>query len=172
MYIVLNWVVAPRAIRLALVWVVLLFCLPVQAGTVTYVYDDLGRLTKATYDDGSVIDYSYDPAGNRTQVATTAGTGGSPNNPPLAVNDSVVTFKNQSATFDPRVNDSDPDGDPLTITATSNPSHGSVTILSGTSLRYTPNTGYLGSDSFTYTISDGNGGTDTATVSVTVESLF
>lgn len=43
----------------------------------TYTYDDLGRLTKATYDNGKEIDYSYDPAGNRTQVVTQA-------SPPMA----------------------------------------------------------------------------------------
>ena len=40
---------------------------------VTYTYDTLGRLSVATYDNGKTITYTYDPAGNRTQVAT-AGT--------------------------------------------------------------------------------------------------
>ena len=34
----------------------------------TYVYDDLGRLKSASYDNGKEIDYSYDPAGNRSSV--------------------------------------------------------------------------------------------------------
>jgi YD repeat-containing protein len=37
---------------------------------VTYAYDDLGRLCTATYDNGKTIAYTYDPAGNRTLVAT------------------------------------------------------------------------------------------------------
>jgi YD repeat-containing protein len=37
---------------------------------VAYTYDDLGRLTKAAYDNGKEIDYSYDPAGNRGSVVT------------------------------------------------------------------------------------------------------
>ena len=37
---------------------------------VTYTYDTLGRLSLATYDNGKTITYTYDPAGNRTQVAT------------------------------------------------------------------------------------------------------
>src|SRR3954463_5067785 len=40
------------------------------AGSVTYEYDQLGRLRKAIYPDGTVIVYSLDPAGNRTSVAT------------------------------------------------------------------------------------------------------
>ncbi len=37
---------------------------PAVAGSVTYVYDDAGRLTKAKYDNGKVIEYTYDKAGN------------------------------------------------------------------------------------------------------------
>ncbi|ESQ74443.1 hypothetical protein ABAC402_14085 [Asticcacaulis sp. AC402] len=44
------------------------------AGTTTYKYDALGRVTEVTYPDGSKITYSYDAAGNRTQTARTAGT--------------------------------------------------------------------------------------------------
>jgi YD repeat-containing protein len=40
-----------------------------EAGT-TYTYDDLGRLSTVTYDNGRKITYTYDPAGNRTQVVT------------------------------------------------------------------------------------------------------
>jgi YD repeat-containing protein len=39
-------------------------------GGVTYSYDTLGRLSTAVYDNGKQITYNYDPAGNRTQVAT------------------------------------------------------------------------------------------------------
>ena len=42
---------------------------PASAAT-TYVYDALGRLASATYDSGKQIVYSYDAAGNRTQVVT------------------------------------------------------------------------------------------------------
>jgi hypothetical protein len=46
-----------------------------------------------------------------------------------------------------------------------------VAIVGGTTVTYTPNANFFGSDSFTYTIDDGNGGTDTATVSVTVNPV-
>lgn len=48
---------------------------PVQAGETAYTYDVLGRVTKVVYPDGGVVEYSYDNAGNRTQVNRTAGTG-------------------------------------------------------------------------------------------------
>jgi YD repeat-containing protein len=44
----------------------------VWAGAVTYTYDDLNRLTKAEYTNGTVIAYTYDAAGNRTQVTEVA----------------------------------------------------------------------------------------------------
>lgn len=43
---------------------------PAANAGVTYVYDTLGRLSTATYDNGEQIAYTYDPAGNRTQVVT------------------------------------------------------------------------------------------------------
>jgi len=47
--------------------VFLLASLPLFAGNVSYEYDSLNRLTQVTYPEGTVIQYSYDPAGNRTQ---------------------------------------------------------------------------------------------------------
>ena len=67
-------------------------------------------------------------------------------------------------------NDSDPDGDSLTVSAVTQGSHGTVTRLT-TTVIYTPAANYFGTDSFTYTASDGKGGTATATVSVTINSV-
>ena len=66
-------------------------------------------------------------------------------------------------------NDTDVENDPLLITGKTNGLKGTVAITGGgTGLTYDPFTGYNGADSFTYTISDGNGGTDTATVNITI----
>ena len=43
---------------------------PAQAGTATYTYDALGRVTKVSYSNGTVITYTYDAAGNRIQAVT------------------------------------------------------------------------------------------------------
>ncbi|MGA7676648.1 MAG: Ig-like domain-containing protein [Rhizomicrobium sp.] len=119
------------------------------------------------------------PSSTTTYTLTLIGAGGTitrtaavtVNHPPVAVNDSVTTNENTAVTFDPRSNDSDSDGNALTITAVGSPSHGTVVNNSGTSVTYTPTTYYYGSDSFTYTISDGHGGTATATVAVTVNHV-
>jgi VCBS repeat-containing protein len=89
------------------------------------------------------------------------------NDAPNANNDAAATPTGKPVTIPVLANDSDVDADPLQVASFTAPAHGRVT-RSGTGLRYTPNAGYQGPDSFTYKISDGHGGTDIATVSVTV----
>ncbi len=54
------------------------------------------------------------------------------------------------------------------MTAVGTPAHGSVALNAGGTVTYTPRADYNGADSFPYTISDGHGGTDTATVFLTI----
>src|SRR5437667_12581838 len=62
--------------------------------------------------------------------------------------------------------------DTLTVTAITQGTHGSVAITGGgTGVSYTPAANFFGTDTFTYTVSDGNGGIDTATVTVTVTNV-
>ena len=89
------------------------------------------------------------------------------NDPPVAVNDIVTTPEDQPVTVPVLGNDSDLDGDPLSVTAASAP-NGTVTINTDGTITYTPNPDFNGIDVITYTISDGNGGTSTATLTVTV----
>ncbi|HEX3393234.1 MAG TPA: Ig-like domain-containing protein [Acidimicrobiales bacterium] len=68
-------------------------------------------------------------------------------------------------------NDTDPDGDPLTAGMPTNPSHGTLVVLSETgAFTYTPAAGFTGTDSFTYMAHDGTGGMTTGTVTITVGS--
>lgn len=62
----------------------------------------------------------------------------------------------------------DIDGDVLTFTLDQLPSNGSVVMYSNGNFEYRPEQYFFGTDSFTYTVSDGNGGTDTATVTVQI----
>jgi hypothetical protein len=93
-------------------------------------------------------------------------TGHPTNAAPDAVNDGVTTPTNTSVAVPVLANDTDANGDPLTITGVTQGAHGTVTYTS-TGVTYTPNAGWTGTDTFTYTISDGYGGTDTAMVTVT-----
>ena len=67
-------------------------------------------------------------------------------------------------------NDRDPNADPLTITSVQAPAGGTVALVNG-NVVFTPTPNYSGPASFTYTISDGNGGTATATVNLTVSPV-
>ena len=81
--------------------------------------------------------------------------------------------------FEVLANDTDADGQKLTITAVKGAAHGTVQIvdgadadtLPGDAILYTPTTDYAGRDSFTYAVSDGNGGTDFATAKVVVRAV-
>jgi outer membrane protein OmpA-like peptidoglycan-associated protein len=88
------------------------------------------------------------------------------NRPPVAVDDSITTSPGKPVTIDVLANDSDPDKDPLTITITQMPRFGTATVVNGRIL-YTPGPQFnRDGDLFTYTISDGKGGTATAQVRV------
>ncbi len=89
---------------------------------------------------------------------------GKANGLPVAVDDRVFVSGKVPTTFSVLGNDSDPDGDALTIIAVSQPvdGHGTVSIVNNQIL-FTPKAPFM-TDQFTYTVSDGNGGTATATV--------
>jgi hypothetical protein len=93
-----------------------------------------------------------------------------PNRAPSAANDNAVQVPfNTAKPVSVLGNDSDPDGDALSIIAATKPPHGQATFVGGQAVTYVPDTGYVGADSFTYTTSDGRGGTASATVNLTVQ---
>jgi hypothetical protein len=93
------------------------------------------------------------------------------NQAPVAQDDSAITNEDSAATIDVLANDTDPDGDALTVSAATQGANGAVSIDGGASVTYTPNAGFSGNDTFTYTVDDGHGGTDTGTVAVTVNPV-
>ena len=139
-----------------------------------------------TYDNGGSVRYTP-PAGftgvdefwyamkdvhGRTNAAkvtlnVTAPTSG-PNNAPDAVEDALSAFINGSEmTLDIVSNDTDPDGDSLTVIDVQAARYGSVRLTAGGVVRYTPPSTPQ-SDAFEYTISDGNGGTASAVATISV----
>lgn len=89
------------------------------------------------------------------------------NQAPDVTGDGITTTQNDPITS--TVTGTDPDGDALTYTVTTPPTHGTVVIDPKTGeYTYTPNKDYTGTDSFTVTVSDGNGGTDSVVIPVTV----
>ncbi|KNC66851.1 hypothetical protein AC626_14535, partial [Pseudoalteromonas rubra] len=117
-----------------------------------------------------------DNEGSLSNTATVTITVEPLNQPPVAVNDSATTTQEVAVTIDVLANDSDSDGslNYNSLTVVSAPANGSVTLdtveLSG--FIYTPQSGFSGSDSFTYQVQDNEGSlSNTATVTITVEPL-
>mgnify|MGYP000967038652 CR=1 FL=1 len=109
-------------------------------------------------------------ASDQTVTVCITITNGNVNNPPVANNDSNSTVDNTTCKdINVTANDSDSDGDPLTIIHVTTPTFGSATITNATGgiIQFCPQ-GSCGTATFDYNISDGNGGSDVATVTVTV----
>ena len=87
----------------------------------------------------------------------------------MAKDDEAITDEHTLVTIPVLDNDYDPDvGDTLALDSVTQGTNGDVEIIDDYHVAYSPDIGFNGIDSFNYTVSDGRGGTDTATVSVTV----
>jgi len=116
-----------------------------------------------------------EPNGSTASTSLTV----SPNFDPEAVDDLASVTEGQSITMDVVANDSDADGDTLSITqidgqdieagGTVNVDNGTVTLNEDGSVTFTANNGYEGPTDFNYTVSDGQGGSDSATVNLSIE---
>ena len=93
------------------------------------------------------------------------------NAPPLAVDDAAQTAEDTPVTIAVLANDSDPDGDPLTLAEVSAPEHGTAVPAATGAVRYTPEPNFNGTDRFTYVVGDGSGLTAQAAVDVTVRPV-
>lgn len=108
---------------------------------------------------------------NIRRTSSTVTTTYTVNSPPvLSAPGSVTTEKNTSVAIN--LSATDANGDTRTYSVTSGPSNGSGSFTSttgaSTTYNYTPNSGFVGSDSITFQVSDGFGGTDTETVNINV----
>jgi uncharacterized delta-60 repeat protein len=133
-------------------------------GTVTYT-PNAGFIGTNTF-TYSISDGQGGVATASVNVTVSATPGG--NRPPVAVNDVAVTGFNAPVVVAVLANDSDPDGNPLTVAIATAPANGTAVANPNGTVTYTPNAGFAGPNAFTYTVSDGQGGTATATVTVTV----
>ena len=90
------------------------------------------------------------------------------NQVPVAQPDTVSTAEETAITVSVLANDTDPDGNALTVTGFVSPTHGTAVINGGTTVTYIPAANYVGVDTFAYTVSDGQGGAAVGTVIITV----
>ena len=117
------------------------------------------ELTVVGPDGGGTIDRD---AGERTPCSGA-------NEPPLANNDSAATTRDEAVLIDVLSNDTDPNSHALIITEVSSPTKGTAARTAQNMINYTPAPDTDGTDSFSYTVSDGEHST-TATVTVTVDT--
>ena len=94
------------------------------------------------------------------------------NIPPSAIDDIANGLAGQNISIQITSNDNDEDGDQLSVALGQPPEHGTFTLNQNGGIDYTAQIDFVGSDSYTYTISDGHGGTASATVTITVKSPF
>lgn len=131
-------------------------------GTLTYT-------PTAHYNGIETISYCISDGQGGVDCATITITITPINDAPIASNDSITTNEDTPVSITPLVNDSDVDGDTLTLT-TSTASNGSIAVVNNT-ITYTPPANFTGVATINYCISDGNGGNDCATISVTVSPV-
>ncbi len=93
------------------------------------------------------------------------------NRPPDAADDAASTDEDHQVIIDVLGNDSDLDGDSLSVSSSTSPGHGDLALNGDGAIAYTPGPDYYGADGFEYTVSDGQGGEDSAHVSITVNPI-
>lgn len=145
-------------------------------GTVSLNAD--GSFTYTPDADFSGIDtftYTASDGNGGSDTATVTITVAGVNDAPVAAADGYTATENTplviGAASGVLANDTDVDGDPLTAVVATGPTNGNLVLNADGSFTYTPDTDFTGGDGFTYTVSDGNAGTDTGTVTVTVEEV-
>ena len=151
--------------------------LPPQHGTATLIESgsDAGKVRYTPdagyhgYDSFSyrVCDNGTTPGSSDALCATPAVNLQIRSRPPVAVDDTVTTAEDTTAQFNPLSNDSDPDGDTLSIGVTQAPSHGALGCFSDGTCTYIPDTDYAGPDSFSYEVR--SGADESAAGTVTIE---
>lgn len=92
--------------------------------------------------------------------------------PPVAVDDSPLEGEEDNPlVINVLMNDSDVDNDVLTVSAVGDPVNGTAEINPDNTITYSPNPNWSGTDSFSYTINDGNGNTDEGTVNINIAAV-
>jgi HD-GYP domain-containing protein (c-di-GMP phosphodiesterase class II) len=142
-------------------------------GTLTYTpapnVNGSATVTVRATDNGGSANGGNDTSAPRAFAITVTPV----NDPPVAVADSATVAEDDSAgvTVDVLANDIDPDAGAVLSLASYDDStiaDGTVVHNGGGSFTYVPDPGFFGSDTFSYTVSDGTGGSSTAAVTITV----
>ncbi len=139
-------------------------------GAVTFVGTVATYTPAPNFNGVDTFTYTISDGNGGSATAAVAVTVTAINDAPVALDDTLTTAEDTAGSVNVLANDSDVDGDTLSVTGHTNPAHGGVTFAGGVAT-YTPVANFHGADAFTYALSDGHGGTATGTVTVTVTSV-
>ena len=139
-------------------------------GVVTFTAAGVVFTPALNFSGATTFRYTVTDNGGATATATVTVTVNAINDAPVAVNDQASVVEGTPLTIAPATllqNDTDADGNLLTIVSVQDALNGTVALVGG-QVVFTPAANYTGPANFTYTVSDGLGGTVTGTVTVTV----
>ncbi|MEM8714458.1 MAG: Ig-like domain-containing protein, partial [Cyanobacteria bacterium P01_G01_bin.4] len=143
-----------------------------------FSYDPNGQFDFLPEGDTATDSFTYaisDGNGGTSEATVSIEVAAASNTPPVADDDSFATgFEtplNVPAETGVLDGDTDADGNPLTATLVFGPSNGTLTLNADGSFDYTPDTGFSGTDSFTYVANDGTDDSNEATVSIEVQPV-
>ncbi|MFP4361363.1 MAG: Ig-like domain-containing protein, partial [Alphaproteobacteria bacterium] len=144
------------------------FTLPAH-GTVANVANNTFRYTPAPgYVGDDTFTYRVDDGRGGSSEGRVDVKVVEPNAPPVAASDHVTTVQDTAVRLDLLANDADPDDDPLSIVGVTVPNDGILEVHDDQTVTYTPNPDFLGTDSFSYTVTDGRGHTSSVTAEIEV----
>lgn len=130
-------------------------------GTITYTPNQDANGT-------DTFSYTVSDGNGLTDTATVSVFVAPVNDPPVARDDAAEGREGQPLNIEVLVNDRDLDGDTVSVIAAGDGGQGTTTVNPNGTITYTPSEEAFGTDVFTYTVSDGNGATDTATVTIDI----
>ncbi len=133
-------------------------------GTYTYLPD-------TDFDGTDSFTYEINDGNGGTDQGTVTIDVSPINDAPVAMDDTASVQEDVMLSDDVSPNDTDVDGGAPTFTLVSGTTNGTLTFNADGTYTYLPNADFNGADSFTYEMNDGNGGTDQATVMITVDPV-
>lgn len=148
---------------------------PPQHGALTLAANGgFSYLPSANYNGPDSFAYVADDGRGGLEPATVTLAVTAVNDPPVAIDESHATQEDVPlvvAAPGLSANDSDLDGDALSVQVGNAPAHGSLSLAANGSFTYTPSPDWNGADAFTYVLSDGRGGSDTGSVTLAIGAV-
>jgi RHS repeat-associated protein len=141
-------------------------------GTLSSAPPNLTYTPNADYSGSDAFSFTANDGSVTSEAAIVNITVVPVNDPPLANDDQATTNEDTPVVIDNLLaNDTDAENDPLTITDFTPPTNGALEQQGDDNFAYTPHLNFFGEDSFSYTISDESGGTDSAIVRIKIISI-